>query len=127
MAFNKAKKMQKLPCPFCGGSDSEVIEEASDSDEAYMGYGLAVYCECGAQGRVGHTEEEAIALWNKRLTGVQRNLPMASIPLEIAAKTIIERLEYLAENGSFSPTDDWVLKYLRLALELFERLQTNNF
>ncbi len=60
------EKMQKLPCPFCGGTKNDIIEEVSSSDDAYCGYGLAVYCECGAQGGVGFTDSEAIALWNTR-------------------------------------------------------------
>lgn len=58
--------MHLLPCPFCGGTKNEIIEEVSDSDDAYCGYGLAVYCECGVQGAVGFTDSEASALWNTR-------------------------------------------------------------
>lgn len=34
-----------------------------------MGYGLAVYCECGAQGSVGINKEEALARLDFDLVG----------------------------------------------------------
>lgn len=55
--------MQYLPCPFCGGLEVEIIEELLPD----RSYGLAVYCECGAQGAVAEEENQAIALWNTRI------------------------------------------------------------
>lgn len=66
--------MKRLPCPFCGGIENDIIEEASSSDNAYCGYGLAVYGECGAQGGVGFTDSEAIALWNTRNLPTSQNV-----------------------------------------------------
>lgn len=44
------------PCPFCGGS----------SDLAAAGLTFAVICtDCGTE-MEGHTEAEAVALWNRR-------------------------------------------------------------
>lgn len=117
--------MNLLPCPFCGGLDLEVMEQILETD-GVLGYGLTVYCNCGVQGAVAETDAEAIALWNKRFspgTRTSDKLPFTCFPLELAVKRIIERLEYLAENGSFTPTDGWILRYLRMTLELFEKLQ----
>lgn len=57
--------MQYLPCPFCGGLDLEPMEQIMETG-GILGYGLTVYCDCGAQGAVAETEQEAIALWNTR-------------------------------------------------------------
>ena len=43
--------------------------------------------------------------------------------LEIAIQTVIERLKYLEEWGSFTPNDEWTLKYLSEALELYQSLE----
>ena len=53
-----------LPCPFCGDSDLEIIESVFEDIEE--GYGITMYCDCGAQGPAARTENEAILKWNSR-------------------------------------------------------------
>ena len=46
------------PCPFCGQT-----ERLHKGD---TGYGITVYCECRNSTRTYHSEEQAIAAWNRR-------------------------------------------------------------
>ena len=43
--------------------------------------------------------------------------------LERAIQTVIERLKYLEEHGSFTPNDEWTLKHLSEALQLYQLLE----
>lgn len=50
------------PCPFCGGSELDVIEPHET--------GRWVYCvECGAMGPTRQTYEMAVSAWDERKGG----------------------------------------------------------
>jgi Lar family restriction alleviation protein len=48
-------------CPHCGKTDSEVVAAEFEGDKK------RVECfSCGATGPLGNTEDDAVALWNRR-------------------------------------------------------------
>lgn len=83
--------MKYLPCPFCGGLDLEVMEQILETGGC-LGYGLTVYCDCGVQGAVAETEEEAISLWNTRADANRSTSEKAELTPSVKAK-LYEGLE----------------------------------
>ncbi len=67
----KGGEMNLKTCPFCGKTDTLVIEDAADC-EACETFGVAVICDigkggCGSAGGYGGSNKEAaIKAWNMR-------------------------------------------------------------
>ena len=52
------------PCPFCGWKRIKILED----DNPYLYYRFSSQCQnCGASAKLGHTKEEAIEAWNRRV------------------------------------------------------------
>jgi Lar family restriction alleviation protein len=64
-----AAKAELKPCPFCGNDNKEEFaffsEQRSISGKRRTVYNAA--CSCGAMGPDGHTKEEAVERWNRRI------------------------------------------------------------
>jgi len=56
--FLSIDQFKLFPCPFCGGTELSFIE--APFEEAELGYGVEVSCECGACGGGTATEEMAV-------------------------------------------------------------------
>ena len=85
--------MEPKPCPFCGSTDLEVDDEVEKS---------TVYCEkCDIDGPTGEDKDEAIELWNRRISTppyLNRVNPFYSKELEIAISVWIA----LFQEGEFT-------------------------
>lgn len=52
------------PCPFCGYKSVEILED----DNKFLYYRYMSQCQkCGAGAGRGHTKQEAIEAWNRRV------------------------------------------------------------
>jgi len=61
-----------LPCPFCGGTDGDLVETFTRATDTLMIW--AVECErCGAERASDASEHEAREFWNTRTTPPARS------------------------------------------------------
>ena len=52
------------PCPFCGYKGVEIFAD----DNEYLYYRYFSQCQkCGASAKRGHTKEDAVKAWNRRV------------------------------------------------------------
>lgn len=67
------KEQELLPCPFCGHKAMLNIHEADVKPFMYFTDRYAILCDyndggCGAEGAHRKDKDEAIELWNRRVT-----------------------------------------------------------
>lgn len=70
-----SKKIDLLPCPFCGGNLPLPFECLGDA---------WVRCECGAHGPMAKSIEEAEVAWNRRIAGTSPALPGTFQPFNLS-------------------------------------------
>ena len=76
-----------LPCPFCGGEATVMLEQGSSGNKAYCCFCL----DCDAE-TYGDTDDEAVQKWNSRANS---HIKIQYHNEELTVKEICERLDDL--------------------------------
>lgn len=106
-----------LPCPFCGGTDGDLVETFTRATDTLMIW--AVECErCGAERASDASEHEAREFWNTRTTPPARSYADG---VEDAAKVAESRkfgdIAHDAETQAFDAACDEIVGVLRRLLQ----------
>lgn len=86
-----------LPCPFCGGKATVMLEQDSSSNKAYCCFCL----DCDAE-TYGDTDDEAVQKWNSR---VNSHIKIQYHNEELTVQELCNRLEKVENEKKMAIND----------------------